>query len=71
MANSSVTEDPLLEDENTKDAGDSWRNDRDSEQGTSGGAAAKKAPVTSTTGDAGRTPGKAEGVEDPEIEGDE
>jgi hypothetical protein len=71
MANSSVTENPMLEDENTKDAGDSWRNDRDAKSVTSSGAAAQKARDTDVTGDPGRTPGKAEGVEDSEIEGNE
>jgi hypothetical protein len=71
VANSSATEDTLLEDENTKDAGRSWRNDADTGQGTAAGTAAKKSPDTGTTGDPGRTPGKAEGVEDPEIEGNE
>ena len=68
VANSSVTEDTLLEDENTKDAGRSWR---DGQSGTATGTAAQKSPDTGTTGDPGRTPGKAEGVEDPEIEGNE
>ena len=71
MANSSVTENSLLEDENTKDAGGDWRDDRDVESGSSSGAAAQKARNTDVTGDPGRTPGTAEGVEDPEIEGNE
>ncbi|HEX6126459.1 MAG TPA: hypothetical protein VFZ23_13875 [Pyrinomonadaceae bacterium] len=47
--NSSVTEDGLLEDANTRTAGGDWRGEEDSE----------------TTGDPGRTPGKAEGVVNP------
>ena len=52
-ANSSVTEDGLLEDENTRTAGGDWRGEDDDD----------------STGDPGRTPGKAEGVEDPERQG--
>lgn len=70
-ANSSVTEDTMLEDENTRDAGGDWRNARDVEHGISAGVATQKAPETQRTGDPGRTPGKAEGVEDPEIDGNE
>ncbi len=54
QANSSVTEDTLLEDENTKSAGGDWRGEGDD-----------------STGDPGRTPGKAEGVTDPERSGNE
>lgn len=68
-ANSSVTEDTMLEDENTKEAGGAWRDARDLDHGISAGVAAQKAP--DTTGDPGRTPGKAEGVEKPEIDGNE
>jgi hypothetical protein len=53
-ANSSVTEDGLLEDDNTRTAGGDWRGEADNDAGT---------------GDPGRTPGKAEGVEDPERQG--
>lgn len=70
-ANSSVTDDTMLEDEDTKGAGGSWRNARDVDHGISAGVAAQKAPDTEITGDPGRTPGKAEGVEDPEIDGNE
>lgn len=54
-ANSTVTEDGLLEDENTRTAGGDWRGEEDSEM----------------TGDPGRTPGKAEGVTEPERGGNE
>ena len=70
-ANSSVTEDTLLEDENTKDTAGSWRDAQDVDHGISAGVAAQKAPGTSNTGDPGRTSGKAEGVEHPEIRGNE
>ena len=53
--NSSVTEDTLLEDENTRSAGGDWRGEDDSE----------------TTGDPGRTPGKAEGVDNFQRTGNE
>jgi hypothetical protein len=53
-ANSSVTEDGLLEDENTRTAGGDWRDEEEDE-----------------TGDPGRTPGKAEGVDNPERFGNE
>ena len=55
MANSSVTDNGLLEDENTRTAGGDWRGQDDSEG----------------TGDPGRTPGSAEGVEHPERHGNE
>ena len=71
MANSSVAEDPLLEDEDRKDVGESWRDNRDADHSISAGTAARKAPDTDTTGDPGRTPGLAEGVENPEVEGNE
>ncbi|HUR96778.1 MAG TPA: hypothetical protein VMZ26_01800 [Pyrinomonadaceae bacterium] len=54
-ANSSVTDDGLLEDENTRGAGGDWRGEE--EENDEG------------TGDPGRTPGSAEGVENPEIQG--
>lgn len=72
MANSSVAEDPLLEDESYKE--DTWREEDGTESAMAVGTAARKTPSTSDTtitGDPGRTPGKAEGVEDPEIEGNE
>ena len=53
--NSSVTEDGLLEDENTRGAGGDWRGEEDDD----------------ATGDPGRTPGKAEGVENPERQGNQ
>jgi hypothetical protein len=53
-ANSSVTEDGLLEDRNTRTAGGDWRGEEDE-----------------ATGDPGRTPGKAEGVENPERQGNQ
>ena len=65
-ANSSVTEDTLLEDDSTKSAGGSWRSEPDLDHGISAGVADGKAQ-----GDPGRTPGKAEGVDDPEIRGNE
>lgn len=52
-ANSSVTEDGLLEDDNTRTAGGKWRGEEDD----------------GSTGDPGRTAGKAEGVEDPDQQG--
>ena len=54
-ANSAVTEDGLLVDENTEGAGGDWRNDEDE----------------SPTGDPGRTPGSAEGVDDFERTGNQ
>jgi len=54
-ANSSVTDDGLLEDDNTRTAGGDWRGEADDR----------------TTGDPGRTPGKAEGVEDPQRQGNQ
>ena len=56
LANSSDTEDPLLEDENTRTAGGDWRGEDDDDF---------------TTGDPGRTPGKAEGVENPQRAGNQ
>ena len=50
-ADSSVTEDGLLEDDNTKSAGGDWRDEDDEAVNP------------------GRTPGKAEGVDDPERSG--
>ena len=55
QSNSSVAEDGLLEDDNTRSAGGDWRGEDDNE----------------ATGDPGRTPGKAEGVTDPERRGNE
>ena len=69
-ANSSVTENGLLEDE-SRGEGDSWREDENTDRGIAGGAAARKAPDTTATGDPGRTPGSAEGVEDFEETGNE
>ena len=54
-SNSSVTEDGLLEDENTRTAGGDWRGEEDD----------------ATTGDPGRTPGKAEGVSEFDRTGNE
>ncbi|MEP7212449.1 MAG: hypothetical protein ABI791_05220 [Acidobacteriota bacterium] len=45
-ANSSVTENGLLEDESRGD-GDSWREDENTDREIAGGAAARKAPDTS------------------------
>lgn len=69
-ANSSVTENGLMEDE-SRGSGDSWRQSRDVDHGISAGVAAQKAPDSSTTGDPGRTPGSAEGVEGFEKSGNE
>ena len=55
VANSSVTEDGLLEDQNTRTAGGDWRGEDDE----------------GSTGDPGRTPGKAEGVDNPGRTGNE
>ena len=55
LANSSATEDSLLEDQNTKSAGGDWRGEE----------------ADDATGDPGRTPGKAEGVENPERRGNQ
>ncbi|MEJ7848893.1 MAG: hypothetical protein WKF92_12490 [Pyrinomonadaceae bacterium] len=63
-ANSSATEDGLLKDESGNKA-DSWRDEGESDQSTASGA------YKDDTGDPGRTPGKAEGVEDPEEDGNE
>ena len=71
-ANSSVTEDTLLEDDATKAAGEEWRKTRDVDHGVSAGVAAAKAPgANERTGDPGRTPGKAEGVVDAGSKGSE
>ncbi len=67
-ANSSVTaEDALQTDEETAD---SWRdaNFGNEEKGVSAGAVSVRQSETGR-GDPGRTPGKAEGVDDPEKEG--
>jgi hypothetical protein len=69
-ANSSVTENGLLEDE-SRGTADSWRESRDVDHGISAGVAAQKAPDAGTTGDPGRTPGSAEGVDDFEETGNE
>jgi len=69
-ANSSVTENGLLEDE-SRGTADSWRESSESDKGSSSVAAAKKAPDSSQTGDPGRTPGSAEGVEDFEKTGNQ
>lgn len=78
-ANSSVTEDGLLEDEGGRE--EAWRQSGDMDHGISAGVAAAKDPNSqqstasgaykNDTGDPGRTPGKAEGVEDPEEDGNE
>ena len=64
-ANSSVTENGLLEDE-SRGSGDSWR-----DTPSSSGTATRRATETGKTGDPGRTPGSAEGVEDFEKTGNE
>lgn len=64
-ANSSVTENGLLGDE-SRGSGDSWRDDSDA-----GGTATRRATETTKTGDPGRTPGSAEGVEEFERTGNE
>ena len=57
-ANSSVTENGVLEREEMKEAGGDWRDDQEESE-------------LEMTGDPGRTPGKAEGVRNPEINGNE
>jgi len=69
-ANSSITEDGLLEDENSLDNGDTWRQSLNAEKGVSAGTVAVESGRYKT-GDPGRTPGTAEGVEDPEEKGNE
>lgn len=66
--NSPVTEDSVIA-EGMDDAKE-WRDENftDSDRGVSAGAVAVN---ESKTGDPGRTPGKAEGVEDPEDRGNE
>jgi hypothetical protein len=67
-ANSSVTENGLLEDE-SRGTADSWRESEDGSSST--GAATGKARNTSKSGSPGTTPGSAEGVEDFETTGNE
>ena len=69
-ANSSVTENGLLEDK-SRGTADSWRETRDVDHGISAGVAAQKAPDTSKSGSPGTTPGSAEGVENFEETGNE
>lgn len=65
-ANSSITEDGLLEDDDSRAAGDTWRETPPvPDHGISAGT------VAQNTGDPGRTPGTAEGVENPERKGNE
>jgi hypothetical protein len=71
MANSSITEDGLLESDNELDNGDEWRRTAPvPDHGISAGTVAQK-PGTNRAGDPGRTPGTAEGVENPEKKGNE
>ena len=70
--NSPVTEDSVLAEgqDNSKE----WRDENigNADRGVSAGAVAVHDSETDTgTDDPGRTPGKAEGVEDPEDEGNE
>lgn len=67
-ANSPETENGLIEDKSPGTA-DSWRKSPD--EGDSSSAAAQQSADSSTTGDPGRTPGSAEGVEDFEKTGNE
>ena len=54
-----------------KDAPRSGHENKAENRSGSAGAAAQRSEQTETTGDPGRTPGKAEGVEDPEEKGNE
>ena len=54
-----------------KDGEETQRKETAENRPGSAGTATRRAEETKTTGDPGRTPGKAEGVKDPEEEGNE
>ena len=69
--NSPVTEDSVARGGDEENA-QSWRKPGDADHGVSAGAVSVQESEThSGTNDPGRTPGKAEGVEDPEEKGNE
>jgi hypothetical protein len=55
----------------TRGTDDSSGGSSDVERSGMSGTGTQRAADTNTSGDPGRTPGKAEGVEDPEAEGNE
>ena len=72
-SNSAIVEDSIAGSEEESTA-EGWRDDsfEDSDKGVSAGAVSVHESERQTkSGDPGRTPGKAEGVEDPEERGNE